>query len=261
MAKTVPISTEVADILRAGVWMGLNYTLPGERLPPATYSAVNKVLVALGGKWNRSAQAHAFTTDAKDAMQAALSAGHVVDRQRTLEQFFTPTDLAARMVEAIGLREGMRVLEPSAGNGRLIDAIIGAGVRPCDIYAAEIDPGLRAGLISKFYAAFGAGGLAVDFMTMRGAPVFDAAVMNPPFSRNQDIAHVLHALSLLKPGGRLAAIMSAHFTFANDKPSVEFRALVASLGGTVETLPENTFAQEGTNVSAVLVILHKKGEI
>ena len=32
--------------------------------------------------------------------------------------------------------------------------------------------------------------------------------MNPPFENGRDIDHVTHALSLLKPGGRLVAIMS-----------------------------------------------------
>ncbi len=33
--------------------------------------------------------------------------------------------------------------------------------------------------------------------------------MNPPFSRQQDIRHVMHAAKFLKPGGRLVAVMGA----------------------------------------------------
>ncbi len=94
-------------------------------------------------------------------------------------------------------------------------------------------------------------------------------MMNPPFSRNQDIRHVMRALDFLRPGGRLVAIMSPHFTFAQDALSRTFRKLIgypdSSAQGvgadqivadaTVEMLPAGTFTAEGTNVASVLVYI------
>ncbi len=106
---------------------------------------------------------------------------------------------------------------------------------------------------------------------------FDVILMNPPFSRNQDVEHVNAAIQLLAPGGILVAIMSPHWTFAMDDASRDFRdrlsifkvgpgeEIVAAnmsnersgLHVKIERLPENTFASEGTNVRTVLVTIRK----
>ena len=36
--------------------------------------------------------------------------------------------------------------------------------------------------------------------------LFDAVLMNPPFAQGADIEHITHALTMLKPGGRLVAL-------------------------------------------------------
>src|SRR3546814_3629081 len=70
----------------------------------------------------------------------------------------------------------------------------------------------------------------MDFMETGGlnrlnSPVFsvDAVVMNPPFEKGQDVAHVLHAWRSLKTGGTLVAIMGAGVTFRQGKPYAPFR--------------------------------------
>lgn len=40
-----------------------------EQLDRKMYEAVNTVLAAAGGKWNRAIKGHIFTTDAEDAME------------------------------------------------------------------------------------------------------------------------------------------------------------------------------------------------
>ena len=77
--------------------------------------------------------------------------------------------------------------------------------------------------------------------------------MNPPFADQADIDHVTHALSFLKPGGKLVAIMSAGVTFREDRKASDFRALIWGMGGTMNELPEDSFKQSGTNVRTVLV--------
>lgn len=271
MEKKVKISPEVAAELRRGVWAGWLFTLSGETLPRPLYQAVDKVLVALGGKWNKSHGGHMFSLDGKQAMEAALDQGHAVDQKKTMEQFFTSTELADRMVDMLGVALGSHVLEPSAGTGRLVEA---ATLRGAIVTAVELDDRLcwelhrnigerRHGQLFVFPG---------DFMTW--TPVspkpIDFVLMNPPFSANQDIAHVMRAFEFLRPGGQLVAIMSPHFTFAEDKPSREFRAMIGYgrpgnegradvLDASVEHLEQGTFKAAGTNVSAVLVTIEKAG--
>lgn len=258
MPKQVMISPAVAAVLARAGTDGDKVTLPPEQLERSLYVAVDKVLRALGGKWDRRAQAHVFSGGIEGQLAEALAAGRAVDVKRTLEQFFTPPALAGRMVARADLKPGDKVLEPSAGDGALIRAALNAGIRPRDIWAYEIDERLRAALRTEFFSAFGAGGLGVDFLEAKPEPVFDAVLMNPPFSRNQDIRHVRHAFDMLKPGGRLVAIMSEHAAFAGDAASGEFRAWASSIGGEFDPLPDATFRESGTLVSSRIFCARKR---
>jgi 16S rRNA G1207 methylase RsmC len=97
-----------------------------------------------------------------------------------------------------------------------------------------------------------------DFMTVPQRQDFDRVLMNPPFSKGQDVKHVTHALGFLKPGGRLVAIMGAGVTFRQDKRTTDFRELVQSMGGTIEPLPEGSFKSSGTMVNTVIVVIDKE---
>jgi 16S rRNA G1207 methylase RsmC len=72
--------------------------------------------------------------------------------------------------------------------------------------------------------------------------------MNPPFSRGQDVAHILHALKFLKPGGRLVALCAA-----GPRQQAELRPLAT----TWEELPGDTFASQGTGVRAILLTVQR----
>ena len=76
----------------------------------------------------------------------------------------------------------------------------------------------------------------------------DRVLMNPPFSRGQDVAHILHALKFLKPGGRLVALCAA-----GPRQQAELRPLAT----TWEELPDGTFADQGTNVRAALMTVKR----
>lgn len=281
MIKKVDISPEVADVLRRGEWAGWLYRLPEGQLERPLYLAVDKVLRALGGQWHKGHRGHMFSSEAKTAMVAALEQGHVVDQKRTLEQFFTPDELAERGADALNIKPKMMLLEPSAGSGRLVVAALARGAA---VVAIEIDPVLAAGLLAEHNFKSEIRVIEADFMSWRegsqsyaGFPI-ERVLMNPPFSRNQDIAHVTKAFGHLAPGGRLVAIMSPHFTFADDRPSREFRALIgypaAELpasttcfsGGlladaSVELLAAGAFKAEGTNVASVLVVIDKARDV
>ena len=70
--RSVEIGDEVADILRRGEWDGTLFRLPPGQLDRKVYEQVDKVLRALGGKWNRSARGHLFALDAQAALVEAL---------------------------------------------------------------------------------------------------------------------------------------------------------------------------------------------
>lgn len=282
--RTVDIGDDVADVLRRATWASPTVLqLPPGQLDRKLYERVNKVLTALGGKWSRKAGGHEFSTDAAGDLAEALDRGGVVDQKKTLEQFFTPAWLARRMAEEIDIQPGDDVLEPSSGGGALVIAALdrGGAVQPI-----ELDAKLAGALHRTMQAHFADGRcpgtlrpvMQGDFMAVPVLALSPAKVlMNPPFSGNQDIMHVCRALNMMRPGGQLAAIMSPHFTFANDQLSIGFRRLIGfpegmrlgdqtgiELSGdigianaSVELLPTGTFKEAGTNVSSVLVLIEK----
>ena len=227
------------------------------------YVKLDKAITALGGKWDRKLKAHVFTGDPCDALEAAIESGEVTtEKERGLDFFPTPVDLARRLCDAAGIKPGMRVLEPSAGEGAIALEIAKRGA---SVTAIEIDL-LRAERCAAALNAFaGRPGqilttITGDFMQRRSImPLasFDAVVMNPPFSKRRDIAHVREAFEYLMPGGVLAAVMSGGIDFREDATT---RAFLAWLGmAEITPLPAGTFKSAGTMVHAVTVVARKPG--
>ena len=139
------------------------------------------------------------------------------------DRYFTAPKLAARIAAWAGLRPGMTVLEPSAGDGKLVQAIRAYG---CNVVAVELleeecaklrqlpEPELVEGLPGK------PGTLVVvqgDFLTWYPAlkfgkktspHAFDRVVMNPPFSDGADGRHVGHASRF---GANVVALVRTNF--------------------------------------------------
>jgi 16S rRNA A1518/A1519 N6-dimethyltransferase RsmA/KsgA/DIM1 with predicted DNA glycosylase/AP lyase activity len=156
--------------------------------------------------------------------------------------------LAERLIGEADIEPHHRVLEPSAGTGNLLR---GLNAVSADCVAVEFNHSLAATLAAQFPHV---SVRQADFLQCNGdLGKFDRIVMNPPFAKGQDIEHVQHALHMLKPGGRLVAIMSAGVAFRQD--AEEFRALVADLGGCIDPLPDDAFKASGTNVRTVLVTI------
>lgn len=226
------------------------------QLDPKLYKKLDEVLKSLGGKWNRHKKGHVFADNPHTKIDAALITGEF--QETTAFDFFeTPYSLAQRMVEEAGIRdlpEFSTVLEPSAGRGGIADAIRAVLPGNCRLDLCELREDNRQVLEDKGYKVG-----AYDFMgarPMHDEGVYDRIVMNPPFSKQQDIDHVLHAFLHLKTGGKLVAIMSAGVRFRENKRAVAFRERVDECGH-IEDLPEGTFKGSGTMVNTVLVTMEK----
>jgi hypothetical protein len=156
--------------------------------------------------------------------------------------FQTPAELARRLVSAAGVMPGMRVLEPSAGLGRILDAL-----PRCDVVAVEVARTCAAELFRQNRE--GVTLMQRDFLTCHPGELgrFDRVVMNPPFHMRADIRHILHARQFLKAGGRLAALC-----LAGPRQFAALRPIAA----TWEELPDDTFAKEGTRVRTCLLTIH-----
>lgn len=221
--------------------------LPGQ-LDRATYVKVDEVLKSLGGKWNRGKKAHVFSEDAASLIDNAIVLGQITTKKDT--GFFpTPEPLAERLVAEAGVREGFVCLEPSAGSGNIVRALLAAGA---GVVAIERDEKMRRDLSPMCVT------LAYDdFMEIQDPKAeFDAIVMNPPFYKiglGDHLDHTMLAFSLLKPESHLRSILPNSVVFRQDARHTAFRAWVEERGGSFEKLPDNTFRESGTGVSTVVL--------
>jgi len=160
--------------------------------------------------------------------------------------FQTPEPLADQLAE-IGYPRH-RVLEPSAGLGRLYRAI--RKITPhCDITLVEIAPQCAGELYRGTQGDPHAKLIQGDFLeqTPERLGLFHSIIMNPPFKMGTDIKHIRHAEKFLAPGGRLASLCAA---------GPKQRAALADVSQWID-LPPGSFKSEGTNVNTAIVIIDR----
>lgn len=195
-----------------------------------------------------------------DAMRASLREG--VKVQAVPQLFPTPRDVAERMIELADIRPGQKVLEPSAGTGMLLGAMGGrmfnepriGSVTDGAVLAVEISAPLAERLKSEFPLTHVVTGDFLECGSHNLGGDFDRIVMNPPFKDGADIKHIRHAMTMLRPGGRLVAICAG-----GPRQERALRELAEGSGGIWEDLPEDTFA--GTNVRAVLAVFNESPDV
>lgn len=257
------ISTDVLTVLSTALaFPDPDRAVIVERLDRKAYTSVDKVLQALGGKWSKKQQSHVFVGEepAEERIERVLATGTVTLVRDDLAFFPTPPKLAYRLATAAEVERGDTVLEPSAGMGALVEAAIYLGA--AEVRCVERDATMRRALEDKFCASRAKVLVSGhdDFFDYRGDTrgQIDRVLMNPPFKkvgRGNHIDHVRHAHSLIRPGGRLAAIMPSGVTFREDRQHKEFRDFVKHYGGTITMLPEGSFKESGTGVNTCLVVV------
>lgn len=156
------------------------------------------------------------------------------------EFYPTPAELARKMAAPYANRlSTARILEPSAGNGAILDAI-SEGIT----YTYTAKNGIKHELEA------------------RPDHHFDLTIMNPPFSNGDE--HLLHAWDILHHGD-IACLLNAE-TVRNPCTATRRRlaAIIAEHGTAEELGPVFRHADNPTNVEVMLVRLHKdrpaKGE-
>lgn len=163
---------------------------------------------------------------------------------RDLQFYPTPQKVIDR-ITADWRMEGKRVLEPSCGDGRIMDALRAKGA---DVVGCEIDP-VRAAMCE----AKGHRVMRMNFLETEPMSRFDMVVMNPPFYGRHYAKHVRHALRFLKPGGTLVAILPATARYDH--------GLLDDLRPEWRDLPVGAFSESGTNVCTTIATIRNKDSV
>jgi type I restriction-modification system DNA methylase subunit len=243
------ISDDIIKILSDCKIENSTIFLPQIQLDRKTYLNVNKCLESIGGKWNRKAKGHVFDEDPTDAFENMLLSGETTDFKKEFQFFETPPELARKMVEMAELKEGDQVLEPSAGQGAILDYIWKCRIENKIFFsftAIELtEQNCKLLRIKKHHP------IQMNFLKHNNG--YDKIIMNPPFTKQQDIDHILHAYSLLNKNGILVSIVSEGPFFRSNKKSVNFREWLESINAEVIKNPEGTFKSSGTMVNSRLI--------
>ena len=242
-----------------------------------TSKALVEVLLVCGGVPSYDPERKRYLAAGLDTDQKAKEAHEALkalvdkppdpelERQRKLERmitearmftgngfFWTPHPVADRVLELANIYAGLRVLEPSAGLGDLIDPL--QYKEDIDLEVIEFNYSRREILKLKGYEVVGH-----DFMEHEGQ--YDRIIMNPPFENLNDIDHLRHAWDCLALGGRVVCIMSESPFFRSDKKAQDFRDWLQDVDGRSEKLPKDAFKEAGTQVQARVVIISQPSPI
>ena len=163
-----------------------------------------------------------------------ITAPQIVTVDAATECHVTPDHVARRMVAHLGQVGDFMTLEPSAGTGQLVRALLASGHSPCELCVVERHTKL-AQTLYQIEGIAGAGIVNACFLewaeTHKGSASFPRIIMNPPFKKVK--AHMAAAISMLNRGGHdCAAVLVALVPITYDHDEAE----------TLETLPEDTFS-------------------
>lgn len=178
--------------------------------------------------------------DCPDERPAKQRASTAVSRD--LQYYPTPAAVVERVLADIDLR-GKRVLEPSCGCGRFLNAMRDAGA---EVIGCEVDP-VRAAMCE----AKGHRVIRANFLETVPTASFDRVVMNPPFSGKGYFKHVKHAFLFLKQGGVLTSILPCTARYDHGLLEKEFP------NGRWEDLPVGSFSESGTNINTCIFTVRK----
>jgi len=124
----------------------------------------------------------------------------------------TPNSIINKMLEGIKFDEINSVLEPSAGDGKIVEKVIDKfkyshsysynREAVWDIDTIEIDQNLQYILKGKNYRV-----VHNDFLTYNSYKKYDLIISNPPFSQGDK--HLLKMLDMQENGGQIVCLLNA----------------------------------------------------
>jgi hypothetical protein len=209
------------------------------------------------------------------------------------QELFTPPQIVDEMLKRVGilddLRDDLRVLEPSAGEGAMVLPLIQNMAKGKQFYLIDL-----VEIVKESRQVLQSYGNATDnihlmaegnFMKFIPQDRYDYVVMNPPFHLKRsdfptifkrdvyDVDFVMRAFSMLKVGGKLIAIISRAFINNNKYPFGDFNKFLDRTNSSYEeatrrwkgTISVNKAKQErmrklGLNNFVFVEITKEKGD-
>jgi len=232
---------------------------PQVQLDRESYMALKSALVKSGGMWKGGKIAgFVFSHDPTDILER-LRGGDKIDLKKENQFFPTPAHVADLMTSILELEQGVSIMEPSAGSGSLMDAVLRL-MPDSTIFFIEKNPLMNPVLTDKFdkmERVFRLNPENDDFISLESEPVFDRIIANPPFTKNQDIDHIYKMFSCLKPGGVMVTLASNHWRTSGNGKEAAFRAWLEAYNAQIKDIDAGEFKESGTQIALCMLKIRK----
>lgn len=244
------ISDDVLQVLRISNVDEENNLLflPAQQLDRKLYVDVNKCLESIGGKWNRKLKGHLFDHNPSYDLDEMINTGEWTNKQKEFQFFKTPKEVVTQMISLAEIKRGEMLLEPSAGDGSILEEF----PKENPYVAIELMEDNCNILRGKKFSVS-----TSDFLSWTPTDKFDKIIMNPPFTKQQDVKHVFHAWECLENGGRLVSVVSESPFFRENSLSSEFRDWLDTNDAEVIDLDSGAFKESGTMVKTRIIVVNK----
>ena len=163
---------------------------------------------------------------------------------KDLQFYHTPEKAVSFLLRDIYIRDEDVILEPSAGEGHIIDGIMKENNK-ATVHGIEVDYDRTQKCKEKGYKV-----ACHNFLDVNAKPVYDKVIMNPPFYGKHYAKHIEHALKFLKDDGVLFAILP--ITAKTD------HGLLDKYKPSWYDLPVGSFKESGTNINTTVVKIFKR---
>jgi len=244
--------------------------LPATQLDRKLYQEVAKSLELIGGKWKGGKVfGFIFPNDPTDLLHQ-IANGEKRNLKKEYQFFATPPELADYLCELAWEKKEIhyintwdtayrltKVLEPSAGQGAIIDAIRRkAGL--CSVHAFELMDVNREILKQKYESSeYFLLAAEKDFLNAKEETKFNWIIANPPFNKNQDVEHIKKMYNLLAESSVLVSVASEHWVNSSNKKETEFREWLKEVNAEIFDIPRGSFKESGTMVGGKIIRIVK----
>jgi hypothetical protein len=240
------------EVLQNCIVEGLVVKLPSVQLDRKLYQEVAKALELIGGKWKGGKVfGFVFQVDPTDLLNQ-IATGEQRNLKKEFQFFATPDALADKLVYYADLKQHDTVLEPSAGQGAIIKAIN----KVCDVWVDCYElMDVNVAILNKSGLNFNL--IGDDFLLSDSKKEYTKIIANPPFTKNQDIDHLMRMYDSLSKGGRLVCITSESWANGSQKKQVQFKDWLYNVGAEVLDIDKGSFKESGTMVGGKIIIINK----
>lgn len=233
-------------------------------------SLLKPYFMEIGGHWSEAHKSFVFIKEVstgiiREVIQKANNqfplSKEQVEREK-LQAYFTPPEISKKMQQLAHICDNDIVLDPSAGTGNLVN---GLNVPKDNIFLVEPNPEFceflrRSGYVNVIQSTFEE---ALDKKVLPNN--ISKILMNPPFSKQSDLKHILLAYELLNKGGTLVSIIGKNSLLERDinnqkSPTLEnfINTCKSSKSHQLVNLEPNSFEESGTICDTCMIILEKE---